>query len=466
MAILGDVGWMLEVFGLDDSLRSMHQFERGAEMATRTVSASAVVMTDNFDRWNEAASNATSRYTVYAGVVDNVAEQTAVTHEKMTTKQIENTEKLSTSVKLQIALWAGAGAAIATAFIGVVRESVVLSTMIGVVTTYLSAMADVILIEMWPAFRDKLLPVLKDALGYFKALPDEIKATIGQLGLLAVAAGSVAKVLGGPAGAVVLVGGLVAVTLDLGSAWEKQAPFMDRVLISWEDLAESAAFLGGAIGGLADAIGASFQRSADNITTFLGNSRDSIGGFYDWLRAIDWGGPFRGLADVDWGAPFRAIGDAWKAIDWGAIGRGIGNLLIEGFEGFLNNVINGFNLLIDAVNILPPPFPDLPRLPPITLPRLERGARIAETGAAVVHAGEEVVTARHIETLERMERGGLAGGGYGLASPSKVEVHVHLTMPEGRAVPDRQEQVNYYEIAKRVGQISGERYLRTSRRRP
>ena len=456
MPIIGDIGYLLEVFGLDDSLRAFDQFQRRADTVGNVVSSSASMVSAALDQWATSATDTAQSFTASANLIDTTVERTTVAHGKMTERQLENSDKLSKSTTLQIALWAGVGSAVAQTFLDVLRESTVLSVMLGTLSNYFGAIADTILKEVMPAFREHLMPVLKDTLDAIRALNPEVRKLGGELALLGGAA-LIAARIHPLLGLFVAIGGAAFILNDELDKMNKErfGPLADaydefQKRFSTKVFDDMAAAIGGVSAAIGKAFGTGAGSSWETINTFITNSKNSIGGFVDWLKAIDWGLAARALQDTFSGSITLGGGfkDSWNA-------------LVTLFE-------IAHNLFIDFQNATN--YPWEPDKPHVNYPRLQRGGRITETGAAVVHAGEEVLTEKRVEALERIAHLAATpetGRPATFAIPTSVTIHVHISTPPrpiGTESPEEWD-ARLRDMARAVGEISGERYLQVVRRR-
>ncbi len=337
------------------------------------------------------------------------------------------TEKATKATKLQILGFAALGAAVGVVFIDFLRRSTVLSTMTSTLGIIFGAMADRILVKLMPAFK-KLIPVLLDfsdkvavvsgrilddlvpaldkaifAAGEvgeaFNTLDDDtqdLTVSIGALiaGFALIASGR--PVLG--AGAVITAFALnlegITQTVNESAAqlqnWAhviQQIPAglsaefaleFGRIAGFFNDLAHQFQLLG---------IGLAFEAAV-----MVMDVQDAWGGlvrfFEDLWRSL------AGGAETAWGSFAAVMTGAWDVVvgSFRVFVNAMAGLLV----GFINPFVAGMNAIASAINTVVgiiPGISAIPLLPELTIPTLEGGGTVIQTGAAIVHKGETVFAA-------------------------------------------------------------------------
>ncbi len=374
----------------------------------------------------------------------------------------EATEKATEVSKSSIVAYAALGAAIGTVFVDFIRTSSVINTLTGAFGSILGGIADLLLSSLIPLFLP-LIDALLILMGVFANMPAPARAFVLAMGLI-IAAVIAFQVASGPLFPILLA---IAAAIVLGMLiWQHWgeivdwfqntiltpfmnflAPYITAFQAIWAVLAAFFSWLWEV------AIAPVFQWWLDNIlapfVTFVSGVVDTLQvvwnalvDFFTWLwhnaigPAFDWFinniiGPFVGfLTD-----PVGAIRGAWEALVgffrglWDNIARGFtsfANILAGGLESFVNAFIGGINFLIDGLNAIAGLIgQQIPRIPPLHIPRLQRGGEVLEPGLVFVHP-QEIVLPAGAATVRPLPAG---GGGLGTQQTFEFNTTYHIASP-------------------------------------
>ncbi len=242
----------------------------------------------------------------------------------------EQTEATTQATGKSIVAYAALGAAMGVVFVDFIRQSSVMSTMIATWGTLFGATADIILIELMPAF-SALTDVLIDFMDEVDKMPGSMKVLIGALGLLGIALVGV-SIVGAPVAAALVLIALAAALVvneweNLNKSFEIGGPWWERAIRNLETYRDRAVELGTAIYETSTII-------AVNLTVALINAGTAIRDF------------FAGMPE----AIIEEITSGFPRLQ--ALGGDIANTIIGGFKFSLDTLKNVFEGIADWIRDL------------------------------------------------------------------------------------------------------------------
>ncbi len=374
----------------------------------------------------------------------------------------EATEKATEVSKSSIVAYAALGAAIGTVFIDFIRTSSVINTLTGAFGSILGGIADLLLSSLIPLFLP-LIDALLILMGVFADMPAPARAFVLAMGLI-IAAVIAFQVASGPLFPILLA---IAAAIVLGMLiWQHWgaivewfqntiltpfmnylAPYIAAFQAIWEVLAAFFTWLWEAaiaplFSWFLDNVLGPLQRGVDVWIGIFTAIWEGLATFFTWLwqtaigPVFDWFianiiGPFVGfLTD-----PVGAIRGAWDALVgffsglWDNIARGFtsfANTMAGGLESFVNAFISGINFLIDGLNAIAGLIgQQIPRIPLLHIPRLQRGGEVLEAGLVFVHP-REIVLPAGAATVRPLPAGVGAGG---TVQRFEFNTTYHITSP-------------------------------------
>ncbi len=400
------------------------------------------------------------------------------------------TEAATEVSKSSIVAYAALGAAIGTVFVDFIRTSSVINTLTGAFGSILGGIADLLLSSLIPLFLP-LIDALLILMGVFADMPAPARAFVVAMGLI-IAAVIAFQVASGPLFPILLA---IAAAIVLGMLiWQHWgeivdwfqntiltpfmnflAPYIAAFQAIWDVLAGFFTWLWEV------AIAPVFQWWLDNVLGPLLKGVDvwigvftaiwkGLADFFTWLwqtaigPAFDWFianiiTPFVGfLTD-----PVGAIRGAWEALVsffsglWDTIARGFtsfANTLAGGLEAFINAFISGINFLIDGLNAIAGLIgQQIPRIPPLHIPRLQRGAEILGAGLVYGHPREIVLPAGAGAAVGPLPAG---AGGAGTTQTFEFNTTYHITgsIPVGPALEQFKRMLDEHDRQKAEEQMS------------
>lgn len=362
-----------------------------------------------------------------------------------------------------IVAFAALGAAMGTVFVDFIRQSSVITTLGSAFGAIFGSVADRILIKLVPSIVkliphildlgdtivemsdrviERLIPAFDDAIEKAGALGDafasldvDTQDLIAGIGALTVA---LLLVPAHPIAALILgFLGLLLIAPAFEAAWNQHIlPALTAVFdaIVGVDVAIEQ-FLSDTIGAPAEQ---ALRDFAHNFQIFSANL--AFGAALFVLEVQDaWGGLVRFFEDL-WRTISGGATTAWDS--FAAIMTGAWDVVVGAFRvfvntltglliGFLNPFIASINAVANIINStvgIIPGVPEVPILPLISIPTLQRGAEILEPGLVFVHRKEVVLPAPGA-TVGPLPAA--AGGGGGQTFEFNTTYHITSAIPVG-----------------------------------
>ncbi len=243
------------------------------------------------------------------------------------------TEKTTKVTRKSIIGYAALGAAIGVVFTDFIRKSSVMSTMISTWGTLFGATADIILIQLMPAFT-ALTDALVDFMEAVDAMPDSMKVLAGAFGLLGIALVGVSIITVPVAAALGLVAGAIALVVN---EWENQQRAFEVGGPWWDRQAERLRVMWDRLTDLTTALYETSTAFAFGITVALANAGEAIRDFFVAL-------PLAIIEEVSSGFPklTELGGDIVNAIAGGfEFTLGLWGDVLKGVADWIRDLVTG-----------------------------------------------------------------------------------------------------------------------------
>ena len=281
-----------------------------------------------------------------------------------------------------------AGMALSRTFGGLIKTQMQLWG----VTEGLSSMWTIIFLPLM----EKITPVIWALIDAFENLPEGVQSAIGGLILFLAALGGIMLVAGQ---FMLFLGGLKLLAPALfGKLAVAAAGFLSVGLLP---IIVAIAIITAVIVGIWLAWKSNFMNIRKNIASFIEGFKQMFSGIIQIVKGVL--NIIKGIFTGDFELVKKGVIGVFKGIwnylagGWKAMGnliviifKGIGKLVYNVFKVLIDGILWGINLLIKGYNKIVPKFLEINPIE-FKMPSFQTGGLVAETGPALLHAGEKVI---------------------------------------------------------------------------